>query len=420
MSLKRQLTLKDGVSLALGSIMGSGLLFLPSLTAAVSGPNTAWVWIATTLLCFPLLYLFNDMVVSVATESGIEGFVSLGLGESIGASIPIIFLGTVTIGMPISALIVGEYVKNFLGGGELTQFITALSLVYTGILINFVGIKIGALVQLSIAFLTFLVGLFLYFLIPAQIPWHSSFSFSVASAATFFPGIIVAFWAYAGFENLTFIACEFKNPAKDFKLSMIIALVLCGLLYLLLSLSCLSVIPREEINGMSGLYQLVETLGNHFLPTLIITLFAYFAVQINFNSWIWGISRLIYSSAKQRKLPLFFSELNNQQIPARAILLLMILFTLALIVLSCIQRHFESIVTLVSTNFVFIYALCLSSYIRFKKNGFPRILAAGMLLLFTLLLFSSGWALLYPLVLFCSSVVFFNSQIIHKQQHLKR
>jgi amino acid efflux transporter len=98
-TLKRQLTLKDGIALALGSVLGSGILFLPSLTFSISGAYTLWVWIITTLLCIPLVYIFSDMVKEFPNESGVEGFISSGLGHRIGASIPIIFLGTVCLGL---------------------------------------------------------------------------------------------------------------------------------------------------------------------------------------------------------------------------------------------------------------------------------------------------------------------------------
>src|ERR1035438_5021750 len=99
MALKRQLTLKDGIGLGLGSIIGSGILFLPSMTYGLAGTNVLVCWVVTTFLCLPLLYIFSHMVESVPNESGMEGYISLGLGEHVGATIPILFLSTVGIGM---------------------------------------------------------------------------------------------------------------------------------------------------------------------------------------------------------------------------------------------------------------------------------------------------------------------------------
>ena len=62
MSLKRQLTLKNGIPLGIGSILGSGILFLPSLAYSISGQNVGYVWLLSILLCLPLLIIFTEMV----------------------------------------------------------------------------------------------------------------------------------------------------------------------------------------------------------------------------------------------------------------------------------------------------------------------------------------------------------------------
>lgn len=397
--LKRQLSLKDGIFLAFGSVIGSGILFLPSLTFSISGSDTRWVWVITTILCIPLVYIFSDMIKEIPNERGLQGFISTGLGRHVGATIPIIFLGTVSLGMPSSALIVGEYVKSYVGGGIAVKILTAFFIVFGGIFTNLFGIKVNSSIQLAITFLLLALSLFILSLAP---PTHffQNTSFSSKSLTLILPSIIVSFWAFAGFENLTFMAGEFKNPSRDIKISMLFALFLCGGLYLLLSESCASNIPYSEINPLAGLYQLSETISPKAVSTFVITVFAFLAVQINFNSWIWGMSRLVYVSAKQNILPSYFSLLNDKHIPQRSICLLASLFSIVLLVLIIFPSILKAILMVVSTNFVFIYILCLASYIMYKKWCFLKMISAGLLLLFILLFFSSKWLILYPLFLF--------------------
>jgi len=404
-SLKRQLTLKDGISLAFGSVIGSGILFLPSLTYSLSGAYTLWVWILTILICIPLTYIFSDMVKYLPNESGIEGFISLGLGRHVGAAVPIIFLGTVSFGMPASAMIVGEYVKNFIGGGVEIQIITTMIIIFIGVLTNLFGIKTGASIQWAILIFIIIISTTLLLLVK-PIPFgHAAFQFSLQKTVYLLPGIVVAFWAFAGFENLTFIAGEFKNPSRDIKISMFIALFLSGFLYLLLSESCASHIPHNNINPIAGLYQLSESVKSKQISTFIITIFAFFTVQINFNSWIWGISRLIYSSAKSGKLPFYFSSVNNRNIPARAVYLLTVNFSLILLISILFPHFLNSMLIVVSTNFVFIYFMCMAAYISIKKWCFLKLVAIGLLVLFIVLLFSSKWIVLYPFLLLIIGII---------------
>ena len=104
------------------------------------------------------------------------------------------------------------------------------------------------------------------------IPNHSFLSHATLSS------IVVSFWAYAGFENLTFMSSEFKNLKKDFRRSILIALLICGVTYGVLSLNYAAIFPKNIINIQLGLFQLSTATQSSFL-TKIITLFAFIAVQ---------------------------------------------------------------------------------------------------------------------------------------------
>src|SRR2546425_3134379 len=46
------------------------------------------------------------------------------------------------------------------------------------------------------------------------------------------------------------------------------------------------------------------------------------------NCWLWGMSRLIYTSARTNRLPHWFAHLDSRGLPRRAILLLGIVFVI--------------------------------------------------------------------------------------------
>ncbi len=407
--LERQLTLKDGIFLSIGSIMGSGVLFLPSLIYSNVGYNVLYVWLIATLLCFPLLYIFVDMIGVIPNGSGIQGFVSFGLGHRMGAAIPLLFLGTVCLGMPASALIVGEYVRFFFHAGSEFQYLTAIVIIVLGTVSNILGIRSSSYVQIIISLMLLAVGIVI-FLLTYKLSSESLKMFKLPSNIwALLPGIVVAFWAYAGFENLTFMAGEFKHPQRDLKRSMIIALVVCGLLYILLSLSFTYAIPQNKVNPLVGLYQLAEVSGRGIVYTFIVTFFAFLSVQVNFNSWIWGISRLIYSSSKQKILPSFFSELNMRSIPVRAVFLLSIAFIAMVSLFMVFPGFLKLAIYMVSTNFICIYLICIFSYMRFKKSLITSIFscAVGGGLCFALI--SSGWLLLYPAMIVLFAYLFYKN-----------
>jgi len=86
--LRRALTLWDGMALAIGSIAGAGILYLPSLTYVLAGQDVLLVWLGGTLLALPMLFMFADMVRLIPDGSGIVGFVAHGLGGKVAATVP--------------------------------------------------------------------------------------------------------------------------------------------------------------------------------------------------------------------------------------------------------------------------------------------------------------------------------------------
>jgi amino acid efflux transporter len=403
-SLQRKLTLKDGVAISVGSIMGSGILFLPSLSYSVAGNNVLVSWLIATLLCIPLTVVFSDMVRVVPNESGLEGFINLGLGRHLAAAIPIIILGAVCIGMPSAALIAGDYLSRALGYGSLVSSIIAFLLVMMAVLANISGVKTRSLFQSVIAFLLFTLGFGLFFVtLPQAAPlYHQlrpTFEFSPTLS-----GVVIVFWAYAGFENMTFLAGEFRYPQRDITLSILIALLICSILYIGLTANYSVLVNHSEINQLTGLTELAEV--SIYAPTIkvIVTALAVGAVLVNFISWFWGISRLVYSSSGKGFLPGYLFKLNESGIPVRSLLFLLFIFSLVLAFFSLSKDQLAFGLKLVSTNLVFLYFLAALSFTKYSVKEWKKVLGGAITILLMLAMLSSGWLLLYPIILLLLSL----------------
>lgn len=406
MSLVRQLTIKDGLPLAIGSIIGSGILFLPSVIFAISGKNIFYVWVLMTLACLPLLEIFNDMVKNVQESSGIQGFVTLGLGPFIGASVPILFLGTVGIGMPTAAIIAGKYLCQLIGAPDWIAWLAAVAIIFLGVISNLLGVKMGSLIQAIITALLFFIGLTLIVVNIQPITYALPQMLTTFDSKLILSGMAMAMWAFAGFENLTFITGEFKNPARDFRICAYIALIVSGFLYLGLSLAYAASVKSVGIANVASLYDLALTIHPQTLATVCIVIFALVCVQINTNSWIWGISRLVYAGASKGNLPTYFSALNSKKIPARAIYFLATLYGIVFVAYAIYPTMLDKAILLGSTNFTFIYVLTLLSYVRFKSKGKLKIVAYIMLVVLFTMLLHGGWLVIYPILLFLCSIFF--------------
>jgi amino acid transporter len=209
--LRRQISLGEGIVFALGSLAGAGLLFLPSMTYAIAGADVGIVWLIGTALAVPLLWILSDMVIRVPGGSGIEGFISLGLGERFGGTVPALFLGILFCGEAASAYVGGEFVARALGQGIGVQRGFMLLCTTTSFLIPYAGLTTGKRIQQAVTWGTLLLA---FGLLVLGVQRASAIGFAAITPVfgpprLIFHGVLAAFFAYIGLENMTFIAGEF-------------------------------------------------------------------------------------------------------------------------------------------------------------------------------------------------------------------
>lgn len=390
---EKKLGILSGTSYAIGSIIGSGILFLPSLTYKLSGADVFLSWVLATILCIPLLLIFYDLSKVTRHGDGIKGFIEHGLGKRVASCFPILFLSTVSIGMPSSALIVGKYLKDYVGMFGLDYFV-AFYLLGFGIVSNLLGKSIGVKIQnvVSVSFIIVGIALFFFTLPQASGGYHKIIP--VFDMKATFAGITMAFWAFAGFENLSFLTKEFKRPEKDFLISMVFALIICGALYLALTANYAAIIPYEKVETVMGIFQLSKVIYPEALSSFIIALFAFLALKTNFNSWIKGLSQMILNASNDGNLPKILS--SKKYAPAY---LLGSLFSISLILSIIFPEFLETGLIIVSSNFVVIYVLTLLSYLNGKWSHTRKAVSLLTLAVLVASLATSGAKLLYPVII---------------------
>src|SRR5919108_3089280 len=110
--LERTLGLGGGIALAVGSVAGSGILFLPSVIYVIARHDALVVWVLAALVCVPLLGVFTALVRRVPGGTGLEGFVALGLGRRVAALVPALLLVVFYPAMAAAMLVAGGYVSS--------------------------------------------------------------------------------------------------------------------------------------------------------------------------------------------------------------------------------------------------------------------------------------------------------------------
>jgi amino acid efflux transporter len=393
------LSRRQAIPLAIGSVAGSGILFLPSAVYAGAGPNSLLVWLLSTLVCLPMLLMFEDMVRANPDGDSIEAFIRTGLGKVFGRCVPLMFMSLVIVGLPAGAMVAGRYVAQALGAGAVVAVVAAALVLVAAVASNLAGVKTSARVQSAG---TWALMAMAAVLIVAAIPGVSAGLPAVtpdfSSLGVLLPGVVLAFWAFAGFENLTFLSKEFRDPHRDFLPVSATALGVYGLFTILLTIAIAVRIPQSDVDEVTGLLQLAQTIEPRQLVVLAVTVIAFGAMVLNAVAWVWGVSRLVVGAAGSGILPRKLAVTTASGVPRRAIFLLSGLFAAVGIVLALVPGIIVDAVATASAIFIVLYLLSIVAYVRVRGLTVRSTLNLVLLVVLVASLIQSGWRSLYAVV----------------------
>lgn len=402
----RGLSRWQAVPLAVGSIAGSGILFLPSAVYAEAGRNSLLVWMLATLLCLPMLLMFQDLVRAHPGGTGIEAFIRAGLGDTLGRCVPIMFLFLVSLGLPAGALVAGRYAMLAFGAGPATRVGVACCVLGAALAVNLAGARANTRVQHAGA--AALVVMAVVLLVPAapEVATHPAvITPEGGDLDVLLPGVLLAFWAFAGFENLTFLSAHFRDPRRDFLKVSVIALTGYGLLTMLLTAAIAAGVGQARVDTLAGLLQLAGQVGPARLVTVAVALIAIGAMVLNAVAWIWGVSQLVTAAAGAGTLPPALAETTASGVPRRAISLLSALFLATGGTLALLPGLLVDALAATSGVFVLLYILCIASYVRLRGITVRTGLNLLMLTVLVASLVDSGWRACYGIVVLLSALL---------------
>jgi len=339
--LAQRLGLWTAVSIVIGSVIGSGIFLKPaSMAARLGDPGLLiLVWIITGVMTlFGALtnaeiagmihaaggqYVFfrriyNDFIgfiygwaVFLVIQTGSIASIAVAFGKYLGFFFPLPHLSPVLEAFTISIPFIGDILPL----ADIGTKLAAIAVILFLMTVNYFGVAFGGFVQnlfTSLKVLAIGAIVILGFAIGHGSTSHF-FPLFATAAGTGMIGLVTlsmadAFWAYDGWNNVTYVAAEIKNPQRNVPLALAIGTLAVIGIYVLTNLAYLYVLP---IGVMAG-SQLVAAdvaqkfLGNHGAE------FVAAAVLISTFGTVNGTSlasaRVYYAMAKDR---LFFRKIAD-------------------------------------------------------------------------------------------------------------
>jgi amino acid efflux transporter len=90
---------------------------------------------------------------------------------------------------------------------------------------------------------------------------------------------------------------------------------------------------------------------------------------LNINAWVWGPSRLAFAAAREGLIYKPLSVVGKHGTPSFALLSMLVPYIIILLIMLVQQSFmFETLITIVNANFIFLYLLTILAFTKCYKN----------------------------------------------------
>ena len=289
--LKRTLTAFDLTALGIGAIIGTGIFVLVG-TAAVgdgdrpgAGPGLILSFILSGAACLLAALCYAEFASMIPVAGSAYTYTYATLGELFawitGWSLVLEYgIACVAVSIGWSGYFVsllervGIHVPFALvnaphEGGLINLPAVLIVLALTGLLV--IGIKesarvTSAIVILKVAVVLFFIAVGAFAVEPANwSPFMPNGFAGVGAAAA------VIFFAYVGFDAVSTMAEEAKNPQRDIPIGILVSLAICTVLYIAVAAVLTGIVPYNQIHVKAPVAEALNTAGIRWAGALVAT-----------------------------------------------------------------------------------------------------------------------------------------------------
>lgn len=433
---KRKLGLLDLTFLGCGSIIGSGWLYGAMNAAGLAG-SLAWLpWILGAIIFIAVGLVYAELTAALPRAGGFLRFPEYSHGSVVGFLMGFAALLGYTSVIAVEVVAVRQYATFYLpelttasGGPTAIGFILQSGLVVLFFLINYWSVNFFGKTNTLITIFKFVVPILIIVMLFANADF-SGFSAGGAEPGGLhgaFKAVVAAgiAFAFTGFRQAVDFAAEARNPQKDVPRAIILAVVVCLVIYLLLQFAYLAAVPADmlanggwaNISWDSPWANLAETLGIIWLANLVLIDSAISPAAAG-NIFFSGTARMLFAWAKNGYFYSVFYKMDQRTgLPRGALWLALVMG-----IMWTIPQQFQEwsgIVSAATAALVLTFMTGPVAAAVFRKKvpdmerpyrvGGMRFLAPFAFVVSTLVAYWSGWEVIKLLIMMivASLVVFF-------------
>ncbi|MDD5182413.1 MAG: amino acid permease [Candidatus Nanoarchaeia archaeon] len=362
--LKKELSYPVLLLLAINSMLGTGILFLPGFAAFIAGPASLLAWIGAAIIAIFIAMCFAELSSMMPKSGGVYEYTKQAFGSFAGFMTG--WMTWIVANVSIAMFVSGGFI--YLGAiFNISEVWTVLLSIIFILGITYVSYRgIGASAKLLVAFAVITLSSIIFVILVGA----PHIDVSRLSPLIVFPplSILVAlyfiFEVFFGWEAITFFAEETKDPKRVLPKTMIMStLILAGLV---ISVVFVSLTAIDWTILASSDYSAIEVVSAFVPPWLlgIFTVFLVFNILGSAADGIISTPRLVFAMARDNHLPKVLSKVHPRYSTPHYAIILQTVIILFVFLLGSFRLLLEVLLPLT----VISYSLVILSVTQLRKK----------------------------------------------------
>lgn len=371
--LKREVGLIGGISLIIGTIIGSGIFISPKGVLSMTGSVglSLIVWAGSGLLAMLGALCYCELGTLIRKSGGEYTY----LKEAFGA-IPSFLYAWISVivirpsSIAIICLTFAEYLGSFMpycGTPQVPMKMMAAAAIVTLMVVNSMSVSLSSRITVLftaaklLALCIIMVGGIVRLAQGHTSQFDDSFKDSVKDPSVIALAFYQALWAYDGWNNLNYVQEEIVDPEKNLPRANIIGVALVTVVYVLTNIGYLTAMSSHELLASSAV---AVTWGERVLAGayVILPIAVLFSTYGAANGTVFSGGRVVYCAGREGHLPELLSYINVKRLTPMP----SIIFTCSIALLMIAISNIGTLVDFFSFTAWTFYGLTAAALLTFR------------------------------------------------------
>jgi APA family basic amino acid/polyamine antiporter len=308
--LKRTLSLFDATAIGIGAIIGAGIFVVLGVAVGYAGPAVVISMIIAGTVALFTAFSFAELSSAIPKEGGTYTFAYEMIHPSVAFISGCMWLFAQTVAGAAVCLGLASYFVQLFPFFPTNVVAVSAAVALTGL--NLVGIKHSARINNVLVVIKILALCFFVIIGVFQINSSNYSNFAPNGLFGILQGAGFIFFAYLGFGRIATLGEEVKNPERNLPLSVLIALLLSVIIYVLAGLTATGLRDYHSL-ALSGspIAEAARSTGN-FTLVAAVSLGALIATVSVLLTNLLGLSRVAYAMARNNQLPKSVAKISSR------------------------------------------------------------------------------------------------------------